>query len=239
MKNIFAIITAVMLSFPAFAEQVQAKMELDKVVFQVSAKQWVSTQSALLTVNINATLSNADLIKLRADIMKNLNQVAAGEWQLTQFERSQDSSGLEKLFVAAQARILQANMSDIYKNAKAVTKPGATYEVTAVEFKPSLDELQQVKMQLRERLYIQISQELERLNKVYTNQKYSANRIFFFEGDQILPMAKGYQPAALRTASYNAVAAPGAPMSVSNELIMSALVELASNRQEVNAVANH
>ncbi|MBA2711246.1 MAG: hypothetical protein H0U57_11720 [Tatlockia sp.] len=226
-----------MLSLTAKAELGPSKSELDKVVFQVSAKQWVSTQSALLTVNINATLSNADLVQVRADIMKNLNQVAAGEWQITQFERSQDSSGLEKLFVAAQARIPQANLTNIYNNAKTVTKPGATYDVSAVEFKPSLDEIQLIKTQLRERLYNQISQELERLNKVYNNQKYSVNRIFFFDGDQNLPMAKAYQPAELRTASYTAVAA--APLAVSNELIMGALVELASNRQEVNAVANH
>ena len=80
---------------------------MDKVLFQISARQWVSTQSALLTVNINATLNNADLVKARADIMNNLNTIATGEWQLTQFDRSQDSSGLEKLYVAAQARILK------------------------------------------------------------------------------------------------------------------------------------
>ena len=81
-------------------------------------------------------------------------------------------------------------MTDIYKNAKDVTKPGATYEINGVEFKPSLEEMQQVKLQLRERLYEQVNYELERLNKVYANQKYSVNSIYFYEGEQILPMAK-------------------------------------------------
>ncbi|MBA3536212.1 MAG: hypothetical protein H0T84_06345 [Tatlockia sp.] len=239
MKKLAAVIALGMLSLTANADLRSHKIKLDKVVFQVSAKQWVSTQSALLTVNINATLSSADLVKARADIMKNLNQIAAGEWQLTQFERSQDSSGLEKLYVAAQSRILQANLTDIYKNAKDVTKPGATYEISGVEFKPSLDELQQIKLQLRARLYEQVNNELGRLNKVYTNQNYTVNRIFFYDGDQALPMARAYQPSELKTATFNAVAAPAAPLAVSNELIMGALVELASNRQEGNAVANH
>ena len=81
-----------------------AVMVLDKVSFQVSSKQWVSTDTALVTVNINATLSNADLVQARANIMNGLNKIAKGEWHLTQFVRSQDTSGLEKLFVEAQVR---------------------------------------------------------------------------------------------------------------------------------------
>ncbi|KTD35868.1 hypothetical protein Lnau_0852 [Legionella nautarum] len=215
------------------------KTQLDKVVFQVSAKQWVTTQSALLTVNINATLTNADLVKARAEIMNNLNKIATGQWQLTQFDRSQDSSGLEKLYVAAQARVPQASLTDIYQNAKNVSKPGATYDINGVEFKPSLEETQQVKAQLREYLYQQINSELNRLDKTYTSQNYSVNRIYFFEGDQLVPMAKAYQPREMNTMAITAAATPAPAVSVSNELIMNAIVELASNRQEENAGASN
>lgn len=211
---------------------------MDQVIYQVSAKQWVTTQSALLTVNINATLTNADLVKARSDIMNNLGKIAAGEWQLTQFDRSQDSSGLEKLDVIAQARIPQASLTDIYQHAKDVSKPGATYTVNAVEFKPSLEEIQQVKSQLRERLYQQVNEELARLNKIYSTQSYTVNRITFFEGDQILPLAKTYQPRAMNTVALTA-AAPAPALTVSNELILGAMVELASNRKEGNTVANN
>ncbi|MBA2657141.1 MAG: hypothetical protein H0U70_09200 [Tatlockia sp.] len=237
MKKIVGLLA---LSLAALTTQAVAtqKLALDKVVFQVSAKQWVSTQSALLSVTINMTLANADLVKARADIMKNLTSLATGDWQLTQFDRSQDSSGLEKLYVAAQSRVLQANLTDIYNNAKKVSKPGATYEISGVEFKPSLDELQQTKSQLRERLYQQINEETTRLNKVFNSQTYSLNRIYFFDGEQLVPMTKAYQPAEFKTLAVNAVAAP-APLSVSNELIMGAIVELASTRAGSSAVATH
>lgn len=237
MKKFAAILTLATLSTLSYADHAQPKMILDKVAFQVAAKQWVTTQTALLTVNINATLANADLVKARADIMSKLGKIAEGEWHITQFDRSQDNSGLEKLYVAAQARVPQASLTDIYQQAKSVSKPGATYEINAIEFKPSLEEIQQIRAQLRERLYQQVNEELTRLNKVYTGQNYSLNRLVFVEGDSapVPAMAKGYQA---REANMVMAVAPAPALTVSNEIIMNAMVEAASNRKESNTVAN-
>jgi hypothetical protein len=234
MKKLVAMFMLATLSPWSHAVNLQNKMVLDKVVLQISAKQWATTQTALLNVKINATLTNADLVKARSDIMSNLSKIAKGDWQIIQFERSQDSSGLEKLDVVAQARVPQASLTDIYQNAKSVSKPGATYEINEVEFKPSLEEMQQAKSQLRERLYHQINDELGRLNKIYSNQNYSVNRIIFFEGNQVMPMAKAYQAKTMHTLAVTAAATPAPALTVSNEIIMQALVELASKRQEDN-----
>ena len=211
----------------------QEGLVVDTVLFQVSAKQWVSTQTALLSVNINATLSNADLVKARADIMDKLVKIAGGEWHLTQFDRSQDSSGLEKLSVQAEARVSQSSLTNIYQNAKSVSKPGATYAIGAVEFKPSLDEMQQGRTELREKLYKQAHDELARINKVYTGQNYSLFNLTFTEGEgPPLPLVKAYQTPAMM----NAMSMPSpAPITVSNELTMTAMVQVASNRQQQGA----
>lgn len=238
MKKFAGMLMLATLSALSNAADIQPKMLLDKVMFQISAKQWVSTQTALLSVNVNATLTNADLVKARADIMNMLGKIAAGEWHLTQFDRSQDSSGLEKLYVAAQARVPQASLTNIYQNAKNVSKPGATYEINSVEFKPSLEEVQQVKSQLRERLYQQVKDELSRLNKVYPTQNYSLNRLFFFDGEVGPIPPKAYQAREMNTMMLTAAAA--APtLTVSNELTMSAMAIVASNREEKNAVASN
>ncbi len=206
-------------------------MVLDEVTFQVSAKQWVSTQTALLTVNVNVTLNDADLVKARDEIMGKLNQIAAGEWHLTQFDRSQDSSGLEKLYVQAQARVSQSSLTHIYQQAKAVTKPGASYEIGSVEFKPSLEEVQKVKSSLRDQLYKQAADELARLNKLYVGQNYSVNQLLFFDADAV-PQAKLYRSNETVAAMAMPAAAPS--LTVSNELVMSALVRAASTRKPIN-----
>lgn len=205
------------------------QMVLDKVLFQVSAKQWVTTQSALLGVNINVTLSSADLVKARADIMERLGKIAVGDWHLTAFERSQDSSGLEKLYVQAQARVNQTALTAIYQNAKSVSVPGAKYEIATVEFKPSLEEVQAVLVKVREQLYHQVNDELGRLNKVYPTQNYSVSNLVFVSGDRapVQPL-RAYKENTMMAVG---AAAPMPEVSVSNELTLTAVVEAASNRK--------
>jgi hypothetical protein len=228
MKKVASTLLMLVLNSGGFAANASPELVLDTVVFQIAAKQWVTTQTPLLTVNINATLSTSDLVKTRADIMEKLTKISAGDWHLTQFDRSQDSSGLEKLYVQAQARVAQTSLTNIYQNAKSVSKPGASYEISSVEFKPSLDEVQQVRAQLRERLYQQAKDELARLNKVYTGQNYSLSNLVFAEGDVTpMPQPKAYQMV-------NAMAQPAAApnLTVSNELTLTAMVQAASNRTQ-------
>jgi hypothetical protein len=206
------------------------RLVLDKVGFQVSAKQWVSTQTALLSVSINVTLTNADLVKARNDIMTRLNKIAAGDWHLIQFDRSQDNSGLEKLYVQAQARVNQSVLTDIYQSAKSTSVPGAQYSISGVEFKPSLEEIQTVRATIRDNLYQQVNQELARMNKAYPTQNYSVSNLVFLEGDNPQPPV-AYGAKTLNTMVMAAASSP-APLSVSNELVLTALVEAASNRKE-------
>ncbi|MBI2785612.1 MAG: hypothetical protein HYX60_04600 [Legionella longbeachae] len=226
--RMLALITVTPISFAADPLPLP-QLVLDKIDFQVSAKQWVTTQSALLGVSINVTLSSADLVKARADVMDRLNQIAKGDWHLVEFDRSQDSSGLEKLRVQAQARVNQSTLTDIYKNAKAVSLPGAQYEISNVDFKPSFDETQAVYSQVRQRLYQQVNDELARINKAYPAQNYSVSNIVFVEGNNPVQQ-RNYQAKEMNTVY--AATAPSPVLEVSNELILTAIVEVASNRKQ-------
>ncbi len=229
MKKIAGLFCLLLVNSVVYATDPPQNFMLDTVNFEVAAKQWVSTQTALLTVNINASLSNADLVKTRADMMDSLGKIATGEWHITQFDRSQDNSGLEKLYVQAQARVVQSALTKVYQNAKSVSKPGATYGISSVEFKPSIDEVQQARVQLRERLYGQARDEMARINKLYAGQNYSLYNLTFIEGDAVPP------PQILREkGAMNAMVMPAAApaLTVSNELTMTAIVQVASNRQQ-------
>ncbi len=205
---------------------------LDKVFFQVSAKQWVTTQSALLGVNISVTLANADLVKARSDIMERLNKIAKGDWHLLAFDRSQDSSGLEKLDVQAQARVDQTALTAIYQNAKSVSMPGAKYEVASVEFKPSLEETQVVLAKVRDQLYQQVNDEIARMNKAYPTQNYSVSNLVFVSGDNPpVQTPRAYQAKEMNGIVMMAGAVAPA-LTVSNELTLTAMVEAASNRKQ-------
>lgn len=209
------------------------QLVLDKVLFQISAKQWVTTQSALLGVNISVTLAKADLVKARADIMERLNKIAKGDWHLLAFDRSQDSSGLEKLDVQAQARVDQTALTDIYQNAKSVSIPGAKYEVASVEFKPSMEETQTVLAKVRDQLYQQVNDEIARMNKAYPMQNYSVSNLVFVSGDNPPVQApRAYQAKEMNSMMMMAGAAAAPALTVSNELTLTAMVEAASNRKQ-------
>lgn len=233
MRKVPGFLALMFLSSSVFAVEVQPKLVLDKVNFQLSAKQWVTTQSALLHVTINVTLNKADLVKARADIMDKLQKIAKGEWHLTRFDRSQDNSGLERLYVQAQARINQGELTDIYQNAKSASAPGARYDISGVEFKPSLEEIQQVRTKIREQLYQQVNDEIARLNKAYPEQHYSVKQLEFGEGETVMPMHKAYRAQEVN-AMAGASAAPAPMLAVSNELVLTANVSAASNRKQGN-----
>ncbi len=225
MNKTMNIISCLLLGSFMHAADATCFLPLDTVDFQVSTKQWVSTQTALLTVHLNATLDNADLVKARADIMDKLSKIAVGEWHLTAFDRSQDGSGLEKLSVQAEARIAQSGLTAVYEHAKSVSKPGANYSVDSIEFKPSLEEMQQVRTALRERLYQQARDELARINKVYTGQQFTLNQLVFVEGTE------PPEPKVLGMMTAMAARSSAPALTVSQELTMTAWVQVAANRQ--------
>lgn len=234
MKPIGVIVALMMFSPLSFSQIIPPPppppgLVLDKITFQTSAKQWVTTQSALLSVAIDVTLTNADLVKARADILSNLNKIATGDWHLLSFDRSQDSSGLEKINVQAQVRVNQTALTDIYQSAKSVSKPGAQYTISGIDFKPSQDEVQTVRAAVRKELYQQVNDELARINKAYPNQNYSVSNLVFIDGDNPQPPV-AYQGKAMNTLMVQSSMAP-APLSVSNELILTAVVEVASDRK--------
>jgi len=228
MKKVVGLLAVMAMSSLAFADDGAPKMVLDKVMFQISEKQWVSTQTALVSVTINMTLKSADLVKARNEIMASLTKIAKGEWHLLAFDRSQDSSGLEKLYVQAQARVDQAALSIIYEQSKSVSTPGAQYDVSAIEFKPSMEEIQVIRSKVREQLYQKVNDEIARLNKAYPNQSYSVSKMLFVEGEGGRPLQKNM---SYESKDMALMAAAPAPLSVSNEIVLTAIVRAASNRK--------
>jgi len=200
--------------------------KLDHVMMTLTAEEWVKTDTAKLTVEINAALDKETLAKMRTQIMENLNKIAKADWHLTDFDRSQDSSGLEKLLVIAEARVPENVLTNVNAQAKSISKPGAVYKIERIDFTPSHGDVEKVKTSVREDIYRQAQKEIETLNKLYPNQKYSLHSINF----------TGYMPYSVMRAR---VMMSGAGAQASNQAVvntvsslvtLSAVVDIASNR---------
>ncbi|NKB47253.1 MAG: hypothetical protein GKR77_05635 [Legionellales bacterium] len=201
----------------------QEALVLDQVIFQVSAEEWVKTETAVVHVNIDAALSETDLATMRTQIMENLVKIAQADWRITQFQRSQDRSGLEQLNVRAQARVPEAALTKLNSQAKAVSKAGATYRIDQVDFTPSLAEVEAVNTQVRQKIYTQINAEITQLNQDFSGKQYTVHQIDF--------VGVGLPGADTKQAREMQLSIQATPsVAVSNKVTLSATVAVAALR---------
>lgn len=197
---------------------------LDTVTFQLSAEQWASSATAKVIVGINATLDDAQLATINNTIMANLQKIdGSADWHITQFTRSKNQSGLEQLSAQAEARLPINALSNLRQNAASVSKPGAVYSIDVIDFSPSAREIEKVRADLRSQIYVGVQQELARLNKVYSDEKFYLYSIDF---GGVTPGPIHPVQATMFVAESNA--APAAAMAVSRKIEMDADVVLAS-----------
>jgi len=206
---------------PAWADT-NVEALLNSVTLQLNAEQWVTTKTALVTVGINASVSDNDLGKTQTQILDKLKQMAGdADWHMVSFERSLDQSGLEKIQASAQARLASAELAGLRDKVKAISKPGVTFTLDNVQFIPSEDEMRDANTALRNRIYQQAKTELDQLNKLYPEQKYYLHQVNFISEFIPRPMAANAMVMQVK------MAAPAA-LEVGDKLRLSATVILSS-----------
>lgn len=196
---------------------------LNMIILQLQAEQWVTTTTANVMINIDATLDKGNVSGLREEMLSKLAKIAAGEWHITSFNQSQNESGLEQVHAVAELRLAEKNLVNLHAQAKDASRPGLSFKVGGIDFSPSLDELEATRTDLRSKIYHQVNAEIERLHKVNPTQNYVIHTVDFMRMVQpSAPMLAGgnFMARAAEKVDY-------APMlAVSNKIQMLATVEL-------------
>lgn len=222
MRKLYVTMMSLFFLAPAWAD-VSLEPLLNKVTLQLNAEQWVATKSALVNVNINASVSDTTIEKVHSQVLDKLNHIAKGDWHILSYDRSQDKSGLESIQMVAQARLLETDLGGLRDKAKAISKPGETYTIDTVQFTPSEDEVRDANNNLRANIYDQTKAELARLNKAYPEQKYSVHDINFMTEAMPVPML---QSMMMKNGDNRAAAR--APLTIGDKLRVNATVVLAT-----------
>ncbi len=200
---------------------------LNKITLKLNAEQWVSSKTALVTIGVNASVSDNALDKVQDNVLQKLNTLSnQGEWHITSFNRSLDQSGLERVQMSAQARLPASALPNLRDKTKTMSKPGETYTLDDVQFIPSEDEIRAANINLRGLIYQQAKDELVRLNHVYSDQKYYVHDINFV--GMVYPMAAP-QNAMTAMLKMGDNVGSSSSLAVGDKLILSAVVVLASN----------
>lgn len=225
MRIIYLLLLSLLVSANAWADNAYEPL-LNTVSLELNADQWVTTQTALVSIGVNATVTGGGLEKMQSTVLSKLNQISnKGEWHIISFNRSLSQSGLEQVQITAQARLPSADLSGLRDRAKAITKPGETYTLDNVEFIPSESELREANKNLRSAIYQQAKNEIDALNKVNPDQHYYLHNVDFI--GRIVPLSTP-QPMMYKAAGIGAMASNASTISVGNKLIVTATVVLAS-----------
>jgi hypothetical protein len=220
-------IFSLLIGSPVWADSEGQAGLLNKVIFKLNAEQWVPSKTALVSVGINAGVSDAALEKIQDDVLKKLNQLTnKGEWHITTFNRNLDQSGLENVQMQAQARLPSSALPNLRDKAKAMSKAGETYTLDNIEFTPSEDELREANIALRSNIYLQAKDEMDRINKAYPDQKYYMHDINFISSMMPMPMAENGN--RIMMASAMKMGGGGGDLAVGNKLVISATVVVAA-----------
>lgn len=184
----------------------------DRVVFELSSEDWVTTKTARVSINVEAAINAGNSGTMRADMFKAVNDLAKADWRLTSFNRSLDQTGLERWSTSFEARIPENQLTGLGDTVKKLSKAGMQLSVGMIDFSPTLEEMETARALVRAQIYKQANDQLAAINAAFPGRNYRIAIINFTTEDQ--PAQP--QPRTLRNMSMMAVPA-AAPMDASAE----------------------
>lgn len=227
----FLLLASILIAAPLAAHAEEYKPD-DRVIFDVSAEDWVNTKTARVAVNVEASVNSASAGTTRAAMTKALDDLVKADWRLTSFNRDQDSTGMEHWSAEYEARVPENQLTGIHDNAKKASKPGLQLSVTGIDFTPTLDEMQAAMSQLRTKIYKMANEQLTALNTALPGRTYRIAMINFTPGNVmggVMDMAMAPRAMAaggakmMRNAMPESAPAP-APMERSEKITLTANV---------------
>ena len=172
-----AFILAFSFAAPVFAQE-PLKQD-DTVSFDLSAEDWVTTKTAHVTLDVEASVTSTNAGAMRADMTKAINDAAKADWRLTGFSRSQDQTGMERWSVTFDARLPESALNGLPDVVKKASKAGMQVKVGNIDFAPTLDENEAVRAALRARLFKAAGEQLTTLNSSLPGRGYRIAEITF------------------------------------------------------------
>ena len=198
---------------------------LPQVTLQLTAEQWVTTQTAKIVVALDASLTKEQLSVAQENINQALKKISPeGEWHITEFNRNASKANLEQLHVVAEARLPNKALPGLRDRANKLSHEGQIYTIEEITYNPTIPEISTTYNQLRMQIYRQAKEELARLNDTFSQPTYTLYSINF--AGLITLSAPVYKTNTMSISHNNQ--APVTSMAVSKPLTLEASVVFAA-----------
>lgn len=213
------------------AQAQAADMPRDEIVLQLAAEDWVETKTARVVAAADVAIAGENRASVRDRMLDALKKLSPdADWRLSQFARSQDSAGLERWRVTAEARLPEKALGGLDDRAKSLSQPGLQLRIATTQFTPTLDEREATLAKLRATLYAQAKAEAEQAAKTWPDRAYRVARVDFQQ--QAVPMYRMAPQEAMASAPMAASADQfaGGDVAVAQKLTLQATVTLAPSK---------
>jgi hypothetical protein len=235
MRKIIPVLALCLMSVPmvsaiapqAAAQQIPIIQPRDEIVLNLSAEGWVETKTARVVAVADVAIAGENRNAVRDRMMAALKKLSPdAEWRINQFNRTQDSAGLERWRVSAETRLPEAALGGLDDRAKQQSQPGLQLRIQAVQFTPTLEEREATLADLRSKLYGQAKEEAARVAKLWPERNFRVARVEI--GSPAFRAAP--MPMAAAAPAYREGSAPeqdsGDAVSVAQKLTLHATVTL-------------
>src|SRR3954465_5812717 len=157
-----ALCLPLLLASPAWAQVPPPVM--DQVVLDLTAEDWVGTETARGTVSADPAATGPAAGTQRADLLKAIDGLAPdSDWRIVSFDRSTDQAGLERWRAVAEARLRENALGGLAAKARQFSRPGLQPRIGSIDFPPTLGETEAVRARLRAEIYGKAASELRTL----------------------------------------------------------------------------
>jgi len=221
-----AVVLGALVLFGATGAQAQVQPRHDEIVLELSAEEWVETETARVVIAVDLAIGAGQFGQARAEVEGDLRAISPkGVWRLTQFNKLRDEAGYERWRMLAEARLPGKVLSSLGATVKNVSRSGRAFRIQAIDYTPTLAEREAARASLRARLYAEAGREVAAINKAFPGRDFRIGQIDF-TGQVMMGRPMMDNARATRVMSAQAKAAPAT--AVAEKLTVDARVIVAA-----------
>ncbi len=152
-------------------------LPMDTLNLSFTVEDWLDSETAELTIDIDASVEGSDALELRTDIKNSLKELIDTEWRFVRVNRHTDRTGREAWQVAAQARVDESEISNLGGRTKKLGRVGLQYRVGRVDYSPTQNQVEELNRNLRTKVNQLISDELSVLDSELAGRRWRVSSV--------------------------------------------------------------
>lgn len=164
---------------------------MDNINLSFTVEDWINSNTAEVTMIVNASTEGQDGLDLRTEIKEALETLVDTEWRFIDISRITGRSGLEEWNVIAQARVEEKDLNNLPSRAKELGRKGLQYRVGNVDFTPTKEQFEDLYRELRSKINGLISEELSTLNTELSGRKWRVGSVSYNFGSASTAHVRG------------------------------------------------